>query len=127
MNIDFEPKTDVHNPANNPTLYDGIAFAAFLQALGSKLHALPGRRRQLSMDSEGVSSACWSMAGADDNSTTPPGHPWNRLPCPWIRYFWTLEAFAAGSAELDLIIPMDTCAPPSNLVPCCLIALPACC
>ena len=80
MNIDFEPKMDVRHPANNPTLQDAIAFAAFLQALGHALHALPGRRRQLSMDSEAVSSACWSDAGASDNSTVPPGHPWNRQP-----------------------------------------------
>eukprot|EP01052_Picozoa_sp_SAG31_P012708 SAG31_NODE_748_length_12390_cov_6.306484_12_plen_289_part_00 len=108
INIDFEPATDVHHPDNNPTIDDGLQFAKFLNALGTALHALPGRRRQLSMDSESIAGACWSMAGANDNTTTPPGHPWNRIPCPWIRYFWLLEAFVALSPELDLIIPMDT-------------------
>ena len=45
VNIDFEPQTDVHDHANNPTVADGIAFGDFLQALGKALHALPGRRR----------------------------------------------------------------------------------
>ena len=108
INIDFEPQTDVRRPSDNPTIDDGIEFARFLNALGAALHALPGRRRQLSMDSESISGACWSTAGANDNTTTPPGHPWNRVPCPWIRYFWLLEAFVAFSPELDLIIPMDT-------------------
>ena len=116
VNIDFEPLSDVHDPADNPTLQDGILFAAFLNALGEQLHALPGRRRQLSMDSESVAGACWSMSGANDNTTTPPGHPWNRLPCPWIRYFWSLDALAAGSPELDLIIPMDTCELPRSTI-----------
>jgi hypothetical protein len=102
INIDFEPLTDVHHPANNPTIADASQFAEFLQALGVALHALPGRRRHLSMDSESVAGACWSMSGA-------PGHPWNRKPCPWIRYFWDLNIMSTIS-ELDRVIPMDTCA-----------------
>ena len=76
VNIDFEPETDVHDHANNPTVADGVAFSDFLQALGKALHALPGRRRQLSMDSESVSGACWSDSGEDQN----PPHTWDLKP-----------------------------------------------
>jgi hypothetical protein len=109
INIDFEPLSDVHHPANNPTIADALHFAEFLQALGVALHKLPGRRRQLSMDSESVAGACWSMSGA-------PGHQWNRKPCPWIRYFWDLNIQSAIASELDRIIPMDTCAPGTYIV-----------
>ena len=112
MNIDFEPQTDVHDHANNPTVADGVAFAAFLQALGKALHALPGRRRQLSMDSESISGACWSDSGEDQN----PPHTWNRKPCPWIRSFWNLDA-CSRATEIDVIIPMDTYTTNSTEIP----------
>ena len=95
VNIDFEPETDVHDHANNPTVADGVAFSDFLQALGKALHALPGRRRQLSMDSESVSGACWSDSGEDQN----PPHTWNRKPCPWIRSFWNLDACSRATVR----------------------------
>ena len=101
VNIDFEPLADVHDrdAAGAPTPEDGAAFASFLDALTRAVHALPGRTRIVSMDSESIVGACWS--------TPPvPSHTWDYKPCPWIRNFWDFNRIERTA--LDRVIPMDT-------------------
>jgi hypothetical protein len=110
INIDFEPP-DAKNPDGSldpssplqATIQDGIAFAAFLDALAAALHALPGKRRTLSMDGGSVAGACWSVGPMDHGKRN---HTWDELPCPWITNIWQLGALAAS--RLDMMIPMDS-------------------
>ena len=97
INIDFEPLTDVLNPANNADAHDALALVDFLEILGEQLHAI---NKTLSLDAMTVTGACW----------TAGGHLYPKLdllPCPWIRRFWDLSALSAIST-LDKIISMDT-------------------
>jgi hypothetical protein len=100
--IDFEPLADVHDRHDDtgaPTPVDGAAFADFLDALTRAVHALPGRRRTVSMDSESIVGACWSKPPV-------PSHTWDYKPCPWIRNFWDFNRIERTA--LDRVIPMDT-------------------
>lgn len=97
INIDFEPLSDVLDPANNPTVRDAVALADLIAALGARLHAV---NKTLSLDAMAVTGACWTAGGHL--------HPvLDRKPCPWIRRFWDLDALSAVDS-LDRIITMDT-------------------
>lgn len=98
INIDFEPKTDVVHPKNNPTARDALALADLLSALGSRLHA---NNKTLSLDAMAVTGACWT------NGTGRHYPKIDSEPCPWIRRLWDLSALS-GVDELDRIISMDT-------------------
>ena len=65
-----------------------------------KLHALPGRRRQLSVDTISIANACWSVGPLDHGKRN---HTWDLQPCPWIVNIWQLGALAASS--MDMVIP----------------------
>ena len=111
------------------TILDGIAFAAFVDALAAAMHELPGRRRLLQVDGGSVANACWSIGPMDGGKRN---HTWDLLPCPvniprrlpkhplprclashcpaavqWIVNIWQLGALAAS--KLDVMIPMDSC------------------
>lgn len=97
INVDFEPRTDVLDPDNNPTIADAVALAGLISALGDRLHTV---NKSLSLDAMAVTGACW----------TEGGHRYpalDRKPCPWIRRFWDLDALSAVDS-LDRIITMDT-------------------
>ena len=107
LNIDFEPQNPKHADGSldpdSPlaaTIQDGLAFAAFIDALAKKLHALPGRRRQLSVDTISIANACWSVGPLDHGKRN---HTWDLQPCPWIVNIWQLGALAASS--MDMVIP----------------------
>jgi hypothetical protein len=107
--VDFEPPlpsnpqhTEPKTP-NQPTFEDGLAFARFLDALAKAMHALPGRRRLLTVDTGSVAGACWSIGPLDHGKRN---HSWDLLPCPWIARFFNFDALA--SSDLDIIIPMDS-------------------
>lgn len=72
LNIDWEPPLPPPNPEHaepdspvQPTFEDGLAFASFVDALAKAMHALPGRRRLLTVDSGSVAGACWSIGPLD--------------------------------------------------------------
>ena len=99
LHIDFEPRTDVLHPANNPTARDGLLLADFLSELGAALHAA-NASKTLSLDAMAVTGACWTAGGSL--------HPaLDRKPCPWIRRLWDLSALSEVD-ELDRIVSMDT-------------------
>jgi hypothetical protein len=119
LSIDFEPQNPKHaNGSLAPespkaaTIQDGLAFAAFLDALAKAMHSLPGRRRVLSMAGSSVAGACWSVGPLDGGKRN---HTWDLLPCPWIDNIWQLGALAASS--LDVMIAMDAYTSNSSIFP----------
>eukprot|EP01051_Picozoa_sp_SAG22_P007016 SAG22_NODE_479_length_9968_cov_43.841524_1_plen_683_part_00 len=123
LSIDFEPQNPKHangslapESPKAPTIQDGLAFAAFLDALAKAMHKLPGRRRVLSMAGSmagsSVAGACWSVGPLDGGKRN---HTWDLLPCPWIDNIWQLGALAASS--LDVMIAMDGYTSNSSIFP----------
>ena len=121
LNIDFEPPLPPPNPQHSephspvqPSFADGLAFASFLDALAKAMHALPGRRRLLTVDGGSVAGACWSAGPLDHGKRN---HSWDQLPCPWLVRFFNLDAVRAPTLSPPHLILSTTLNAVPNTAP----------